>query len=135
MDYSASSSLSIYYDDSLITGAPKIKRTIGEAACKMGGKEVDQTLTKLINECVSQSGAKIEISSVNPYLATVSDGASGTMTGFMGMGMAMPTGMNAAQQAPADNTSSDASGSTWNCKCGQTGLTSKFCPECGNPRS
>jgi len=133
MDYSASSSLSIYYDDSLITGAPKIKRTIGEAACKMGGKEVDQTLTKLINECVSQSGAEIEISTVNPYLSTVSDGTSGTMTGFMGMGTFHA--LNAAQEAPADNTSSDASCTTWNCKCGQTGLTSKFCPECGNPRS
>lgn len=133
MDYSASSSLSIYYDDSLITGAPKIKRTIGEAACKMGGKEVDQILTKLINECVSQSGAEIEISTVNPYLATVSDGTSGTMTGFMGMGTFHA--LNVAQQAPADNTSSDASCTTWNCKCGQTGLTSKFCPECGNPRS
>ena len=24
---------------------------------------------------------------------------------------------------------------TWNCTCGKTGLTGKFCPECGNPRS
>lgn len=24
---------------------------------------------------------------------------------------------------------------TWDCKCGQQGITSKFCPECGTPRS
>lgn len=131
MDYSASSCINIYYDDSLITGAPKIKRTIGESACKMGGKEVDKKLSELINECVSQSGAKIEVSNVNPFLATV-EGAPGTMNGSMGMGMFQA--LNTAQQKPADNTPSTEPAGPWDCKCGQTGLTSKFCPECGNPR-
>jgi hypothetical protein len=132
MDYSASSCINIYYDDSLITGAPKIKRTIGEAACKMGGKEVDKKLSELINECVSQSGAKIEVSNVNPFLAPV-EGAPGTMNGFMGMGMFQA--LNTAQQTPAGTTPSPDSAGPWNCSCGKTGLTSKFCPECGSPRS
>ena len=32
MDYSSSDCVNIYYDDSLITGCPRIKRTIGESA-------------------------------------------------------------------------------------------------------
>ena len=131
MDYSASSNINVYYDDSLITGAPKIKRTIGESACKMGGKEVDKAISMLIRECVAASGANIEISTVNPFLAPATQGgmpgAPGAMPQFMGMG----TFMN---QTPATDTSEPAPTGPWDCPCGQKGNTGKFCPECGGPR-
>jgi hypothetical protein len=134
MDYSASSNINVYYDDSLITGAPKIKRTIGESACKMGGKEVDKAISMLIRECVAASGAHIEISTVNPFLAPATQGgmpgAPGAMTQFMGMG----TFMNQTPQTPAAGTSEPAPTGPWDCPCGQKGNTGKFCPECGGPR-
>ena len=134
MDYSASSNINVYYDDSLITGAPKIKRTIGESACKMGGKEVDKAISMLIRECVAASSAHIEVSTVNPFLAPATQGgmpgAPGVMPQFMGMG----TFMNQTQQTPAAGTSEPAPTGPWDCTCGQKGNTGKFCPECGGPR-
>lgn len=134
MDYSASSNINVYYDDSLITGAPKIKRTIGESACKMGGKEVDKAISMLIRECVAASGAHIEVSTVNPFLAPVTQGgmpgAPGAMPQIMGMG----TFMNQTPQTPATGTSEPAPTGPWDCPCGQKGNTGKFCPECGGPR-
>ena len=135
MDYSSSSNINVYYDDSLISGAPKIKRTIGESACKMGGKEVDKAISELIKECVAASGANIEVSTVNPFLAPATAGGTadtpGAMPQFMGMGMFMS--MNQTQQTPAD-ASKPAPTGPWDCKCGQKGNTGKFCPECGGPR-
>ena len=140
-DYTFSSSINIYYDDTLVTGASGIKRSIGEAACKMGGSEVDKQLSALIKECVSKSGAKIEVSTANPYLYTAADlgGAPQQMplNAFMGIGQ-----MNQLQQQQMDFVKQNIAGQpsqpqnegTWNCTCGKTGLTGKFCPECGNPR-
>lgn len=67
---------------------------------------------------------------------------AGSMTGFMGMGMAMNAGgMNAQnlfamgqqqqaqQQAAAPAPAQDA----WKCSCGAT-VTGKFCPECGSKK-
>ena len=136
MDYSSSSNINVYYDDSLISGAPKIKRTIGESACKMGGKEVDKAISELIKECVAASGAHIEVSTVNPFLAPATAGGTtdtpGTVNQFMGMGMFMS--MNQAPQTPAADTSEPAPTGPWDCPCGQKGNTGKFCPECGGPR-
>ena len=130
-DYTFNAEINIYYDDSLITGAPRAKRTIGEAACKMGGKEVDKAISMLIRECVAASGANIEISTVNPFLAPATQGgmpgAPGAMPQFMGLG----TFMN---QTPATDTSEPAPTGPWDCPCGQKGNTGKFCPECGGPR-
>ena len=136
MDYSASSNINVYYDDTLISGAPKIKRTIGESACKMGGKEVDKAISELIKECVAASGANIEVSTANPYLAPATQGGMpvtpSAVNGFMGMGMFMS--MNQAKQTPAPDTSEPAPSGPWDCPCGKTGNTGKFCPECANPR-
>lgn len=148
-DYTFNSDINIYYDDTLITGGSRIRRSIGEAACKMGGAEIDKQLSSLIRECVSQSGAKIEVSTANPYLYTVSDqGATPPqmpMAAFKGIGQMhqlQQQQMDALNQAMAAGQSSQTSKplkpqdeGTWNCKCGKTGLTAKFCPECGNPRS
>lgn len=55
-----------------------------------------------------------------------------SMAGFMGIGEipvnpAVQEPVNPAPQPVADD---DA---TWTCSCGKTGLTAKFCPECGSP--
>ena len=148
-DYTFNSNINIYYDDTLITGGPRIRRSIGEAACKMGGAEVDKQLSALIKECVAQSGAKIEVSTANPYLYTVNDqGATPPqmpMTGFMGIGQmqqlqqqqadALDQAMSAGQSSQGSQDLQAQNEGTWNCTCGKTGLTGKFCPECGNPRS
>lgn len=56
-----------------------------------------------------------------------------SMGGFMGMGLnaapdspAIPEPVN-----PAAQPGIHADG-TWTCTCGKSGLTAKFCPECGN---
>ena len=119
-DFTAKGWLNIFYDDSKITGCPKIKRTIGEKACKMGGKEVDSAITQMINDCVASSGANVQLPDLNPFLVPdmANPGtAQNAMNNFMGMGM-MQNNMQ---------TNSDGS---WDCACGEKGLTGKFCPEC-----
>ena len=138
-DFSSNSWLNIYYDDSLISGCPRVKRTIGEKACSMGGADVYEALRKLIIECIAKSGVSVEM----PQL-TLSDMSNGmpltanqqpAPNQFMGMGMAafatMPKTPDTANKA---NASADSDG-TWNCGCGAKNLTGKFCPECGSPRS
>lgn len=135
-DYTFNAEINIYYDDSLITGAPRAKRTIGEAACKMGGSEVDKQLSELIKECVKLSGAKIEVSTANPYLYTAAE-QPGAMP-FIGMGMNQMAAVQMKNMYAMSSTPASAAPGNpdepWNCPCGQTGLTGKFCPECGNPR-
>ncbi len=140
-DYTFNANINIYYDDSLITGAPRVMRTIGEAACKMGGKEVDKEISRLICECVEVSGAEIEVSTANPYLYTV-DQANNQPESipFMGIGtnqmaaLQMQQTMDAMRAESNTSPAKAQSNGPWNCSCGQTGLTGKFCPECGNPR-
>ena len=142
-DYTFNAEINIYYDDSLITGAPRVKRTIGEAACKMGGAEVDKQISELIKECVAASGAKIEESTANPYLYMVDEAPKqpGAMP-MAGMGMNQLASMQFQQAMNAMRATSDTSPAPaapvsdepWTCTCGKTGLTGKFCPECGNPR-
>ena len=131
MDYSASGWLNLYYDDTLINGFPKVKRTIGETACSQGGKEVDRALTALVNECVEASGLKTvpadPLIQANPVTAdpnAMPPLALGMMAGIMA-GMQIP---NETKEPPADN------GGPWDCSCGAKGVTGKFCSECGNPR-
>ena len=123
-DFTAKGWLSIYYDDSKITGCPRVKRTIGEKACKMGGKDVDRAITQMINDCVASSGAKVELPDVNPFTVPgMADPgtAQAPANSFMGMGMKQ------------NNTPPNADGS-WDCACGEKGLTGTFCPECGQKR-
>ena len=123
LDYSSSGWLNIYYDDSLITGAPRIKRTIGEMACKLGGKEVDRIITGLINDCVAKSGAKIDLSNDNPYLAGFQPFACVGMKNLVGMTMEQMAQMRAAEN------------DSWTCRmCGTTDLKGNFCSECGASR-
>lgn len=98
--------------------------------------------------------------SVARGLEAAGSNANGSMAGFMGVGMGMNAGggfmgavsnnnmqaaqmqqQQAAQQpmqqpapapAPAPTPAPAAGG--WNCSCGKTGNTGKFCAECGSPK-
>ena len=129
LDYSSSGCVNIYYDDSLITGCPRVKRTIGESACKMGGDEVSSLLSKMVGDCVAGSGVDVKMPEVKyQEFSPLGMGADPSLTNaFKGI---MP-----AQKAAvaAQTVQRDADG-TWTCsECGQTGNTGKFCPNCGNP--
>ena len=129
MDYSSHGCVNIYYDDSLITGCPRIKRTIGESACKMGGKEVDSLLSKMVSDCVTESGVDVKMPEVKfQDFSPLGMGADPSAANAFG-------GIMPAQKAAvaAQSAQRDADG-TWACsECGQTGNAGKFCPNRGYP--
>ena len=145
LDYSSNSWLNIYYDDSLITGCPRVKRTIGDKAYDMGGNEVIQAIRDLVSECEKASGIEVAMPQLNLFdqsngMPVTADPQAG-FNPFMGLGM---TGFKPLSQTPdsapatsdekaAPAASANPDGS-WNCTCGAKDLTGKFCPECGNPR-
>ncbi|MBP5261033.1 MAG: hypothetical protein J6Z43_02755 [Clostridiales bacterium] len=135
LDYSSSSSLTVMYDDTLITGAPRIRRTIGESACKLGGAEVDKEISELVRDCVGLADIKLDMPGQNLFEmigstpATV--GVTPSMGPFAGMQQAQ---MQAMAQTMAQSPSTMGESGEWTCSCGTTGLTAKFCYNCGGPR-
>jgi hypothetical protein len=142
-DFSSNTWLNIYYDDSLISGCPRVKRTIGEKACSMGGANVYEALRELIIECIAKSGVTVEMPQLT--LFDMSNGMPVTANpqpgpnAFMGMGMAafatMPQTPDTAANTQEDKAGTENPDGTWDCKCGAKKLTGKFCCECGSPRS
>ena len=58
----------------------------------------------------------------------------GAMSGVIGMTKeAMSPILDSAGQI-GQSVTAPITGGTWDCACGQRGLTGKFCPECGTPR-
>lgn len=116
----------------------------------------DEESTKLIN--MRNQGAMLSDptvregyvqGSVARGMEAAGSNANGSMAGFMGMGVGMQTGgsfMGAASQAnmqqmqmqaqQQSNTQAApaASQAGWNCDCGTTGNTGKFCAQCGKPK-
>ena len=139
MDYiPPSCDIDIYYDDTPVTGIPRVKCSIGDAVCKLGGKEIYRSISDLIHEAMEKAGLIPE--TTPPKLSMPLE-----MTTSAGWGLF--EGMNAALQAQAaaatgfvSQTSSQvstgigaSSGTTWTCTCGSVNTTN-FCPNCGGAR-
>ena len=112
----------------------------------------DEESTKLIN--MRNQGAMLSDPTVREGyvqgavargMEAAGSNANGSMAGFMGMGVGMQAGgsfmgtasqanmqqMQAQQQNNAQ-ASPSAETSGWNCGCGASGNTGKFCSQCGN---
>lgn len=124
MDFSSSYSISLFYDDSLITGNPKTKRTLEDNISYLGGEKVVKALRELVTECVETAGISLEMPQMNLF----------DQTNGMPLAMAEPV-PDFQKMFPGMIQPSQATTAEWTCKgCGKTGLTSKFCPECGHPK-
>ena len=114
----------------------------------------DEESTKLIN--MRNQGAMLSDPTVREGyvqgavargMEAAGSNANGSMAGFMGMGVGMQAGgsfmgtasqanmqqMQAQQQNNAQ-ASPSAETSGWNCGCGASGNTGKFCSQCGKPK-
>ena len=131
-----------------LTGEWKEKRGIELFDVSINGVSIPDDQRKKITEWEEN------IMTTNPNMAasrivgaqadamrTAAGNAGGAMNGFVGMGFAQGAGgANAAglfamgkEQNQADVPAQNAD-CAWNCACGKTGNTGKFCSECGKPR-
>ena len=139
MDYvPPSCDIDIYYDDTPVTGIRRVKCSIGDAVCKLGGKEIYASISDLIHEAMEKAGL---IQETAPPKLDMPMGMA-TSAGWGPFG-----GMNAALQAQAAAASgfvsqsssqstvgtAPANNGTWTCTCGSVNTTN-FCPNCGGAR-
>ena len=135
----------------------KQNRGVEIASVGIASISYDEESTKLIN--MRNQGAMLSDptiregyvqGSVARGMEAAGSNAAGSVSGFMGMGMAASAGgLNAQQlfemgqkreaQAAQNNVQTQpkirpaAGGDSWTCSCGAVS-TGKFCPECGAPR-
>ena len=130
-----------------LTGEWEEKRGIALFAVSINGVSIPDDQRKKITEWeenIMTSNPNVAASRLvgaqADAMRTAAGNPNGAMSGFIGMGFAQNAGgANAAnlyamggnsQNAPAQNAGNGA----WNCACGKTGNTGKFCSECGKPR-
>ena len=130
-----------------LTGEWQEKRGIALFAVSINGVSIPDDQRKKITEWeenIMTSNPNVAASRLvgaqADAMRTAAGNPNGAMSGFIGMGFAQNAGgANAAnlyamggnaQNAPAQNAGNGA----WNCACGKTGNTGKFCSECGKPR-
>ena len=122
-DYSSSASISLIYDDSAITGVPRVKKTLGDDLWKLKG-DLMHSVNDIINEVCN--GTSIDF---NP--AWPGPGPQAGSGNNMGMWMMTMTPPAPVPQQPAQTSTDDGE---WLCTCG-TKNTGKFCYNCGMPRT
>ena len=97
----------------------------------MGGKEVDSLLSKMVCDCVAESGVDVKMPDVK--LQIFSPMGMGADPALANAFEAMKMTQEEAMRTMAEQRNSDG---TWICsECGQTGNTGKFCPNCGKAMS
>ncbi|MCR4793188.1 MAG: hypothetical protein K5871_10580 [Lachnospiraceae bacterium] len=141
MDYfPPSCDITIYYDDTLVTGISKVRCSIGDAVCRLGGREVYGRISDLIAEATEKAGLIQE--SAPPKMAMPMEMATATAWGpFGGMNLAAMAAQQKATvagfvlQTPTQGNAdaATATGSSWTCTCGSVNTT-RFCPNCGGAR-
>lgn len=105
-------------------------------------EEDEQMLKDLQRSAAFMDPTRAAAHLVGAQAAAMQAAASNTATGpamaFMGVNQAASMGgVNAQslyQMGAAQHTAAQPSADGWNCACGQTGNTGKFCTACGRPR-
>ena len=116
-DYSSSSHMTFTFDDSAVSGNPKVTRTIDRSSFWEVQTDVVRKIDKLIKEC--ETTGSLTEKTENEKKNTDSGLAAGM--GYMGMGMMGFAGMTDIPK-PAGN---------WKCpSCGSEN-SGRFCTDCG----
>jgi len=103
-------------------------------------KEDEDTIKQLQKSATlrdpSMAAAKLVQAQADALKAAASNEATGPMFAFAGMNMAQGASGGVSPQSlfemkqQQEQTKNDG----WGCDCGQVGINSKFCPECGKPK-
>lgn len=125
-DYSSNAALTLIYDDTGIGGWKDVRLSIDrEAAEQQGGGGVLLEVSDLLLKCRENPDNIISVSETpNPYLHQTN-----TNPVFMGT----PPAPDGKEGFTGEKTFEIAEDGTWTCPaCGETGISGKFCPECGS---
>ena len=128
MDFSSSAHITLTFDDTAVGSRRPAQRSIDcEAARLLGGGDVLDEVRSLLSSCKADSALISEETTAPPNPFAWPNGMGMTVTA----GTAPPEGAPPPDHAPA----AAAPDGTWRCPhCGEAGLTTKFCPNCGAAR-